>query len=129
MEPIAGRIDAGETPHQTAHRESLEEAGLTLKALEEISHYYPSPGATSEFLYSYVGIADLSAAHATVAGLDEEGEDILSHVLSFDTFMKGIAQGHNSNGPLVLSAYWLAQNRTRLRAEAHSGAPREGAGA
>jgi 8-oxo-dGTP pyrophosphatase MutT (NUDIX family) len=122
MEPIAGRIDAGETPSQTAYRESLEEAGLALKSLEKISQYYPSPGATSEFLYSYVGIADLDAADATLAGLDVEGEDILSHVLPFDTFMAGIEAAHNSNGPLVLSAYWLAQNRTRLRAEAESGA-------
>ncbi|WP_275392256.1 NUDIX domain-containing protein [Aliiroseovarius sp. Z3] len=43
LEPIAGRIDAGETPEDCAHREAMEEAGLKLERLLALPHHYPSP--------------------------------------------------------------------------------------
>ncbi|MEY8098623.1 NUDIX domain-containing protein [Falsihalocynthiibacter sp. S25ZX9] len=122
VEPIAGRVDAGETPEMAAHRESLEEAGLTALELELIGEYYPSPGAITEYLYSYIGITDLSKVTAGLGGVAAEGEDIQRHILSFDAFMERVTSGAGANGPLLLSAYWLAQNRDRLRAQAVGGA-------
>lgn len=118
VEPIAGRVDPGETPEMTAHRESLEEAGLTSLTLELIAEYYPSPGVLTEYLYSYIGLTDLANVKTGVAGLAEEGEDILRHVESFDALMKRVTLATGGNGPLLLSAFWLAQNRDRLRAQA-----------
>jgi len=114
LEPVAGRIDAGESPEDCAHRETLEEAGLRLQSLQEIARYYPSPGAFSEFLISYVAIADLPDGAARVAGLAQEDEDIRGHVLSFDRLMELVSSGEAGCGPLVLSAFWLSQNRARL---------------
>lgn len=122
LEPIAGRMDPGETPEDTAHREAQEEAGVAFSRLEFISRYYPSPGGTSEYLTSYVGIADLPDSIAGISGVAEEGEDIKSHVLSFEALMSLVFGGRNANGPLVLSALWLAQNRSRLRMLANAGA-------
>ncbi|MEO8530768.1 MAG: NUDIX domain-containing protein, partial [Deltaproteobacteria bacterium] len=42
LEPIAGRIDPGETPEQAARREAVEEAHLTLGRLILVAQYYPS---------------------------------------------------------------------------------------
>ncbi|MEJ6707223.1 MAG: tellurium resistance protein, partial [Amylibacter sp.] len=95
----------------------VEEAGLTLLSLESIGNYYPSPGCLSEYLYSFVGLVDLSNAQTGVHGLDTENEDIRTHFLTFDAAMALVQSGEADNGPLLLSLYWLAANRARLRGE------------
>lgn len=118
LEPIAGRIDPGETPQEAARRETIEESGLALRALLAIGNYYPSPGAVSEYLFSYLGLADLPDGAACIAGLDSESEDIRGVLVPFDSLMDLLATGEAQNGPLILSALWLAANRNRLRRDA-----------
>lgn len=115
-EPIAGRIDPGETPEEAARREALEEAGLEVTKLYPVARYYPSPGVLSEFLFSFVAPVDLSGVDRRVQGVETEAEDIQSRVISLDHLMQMIATGEADTGPLVLTAYWLAANRDRLRA-------------
>ncbi|MEP2642349.1 MULTISPECIES: NUDIX domain-containing protein [Roseobacteraceae] len=115
LEPIAGRIDPGETPEQTARREAMEEAGLELGALHTVSEAYASPGTSTEFYYTYVAIADLPDAAAGLGGLEAEQEDIRSHLMSFDALMELCDSQQAANVPLVISAYWLARHRDRLR--------------
>jgi nudix-type nucleoside diphosphatase (YffH/AdpP family) len=115
LEPIAGRIDAGETPEGAARREAQEEAGITLGALETIAEVYPSPGASSEFYYIFIGLADLSDVTQGFGGLEEEHEDIRTHIISFDRLMTMVADIGVANAPLALCAYWLAHHRDRLR--------------
>ena len=118
IEPIAGRIDPGEAPEACAHREAREEAGVDLRALEQVAHYYPSPGAVSEYLYSYIAIADLPDEAARIGGQDSESEDIRGILLSFGELMDLLQSGEAQNGPLILSALWLAAQRERIRREA-----------
>lgn len=118
VETIAGRIDGGETPEEAARREAVEEAGLTLDALLAGPRYYPSPAAKGEYIYSFVGLADLPDGAAGIGGLDSEAEDIRSHVVSFDRLMALVRSGEIDNAPLIILAYWLAGERPRLRAEA-----------
>lgn len=113
-EPIAGRIDPGETPEETARREAQEESGLTLGKLYPVARYYPSPAAFSEFLYSYVAPADLSRIDGRVGGASEEAEDIQSRVIPFEDLMAMIGSGEADTAPLVLSALWLDANRAKL---------------
>ena len=119
LEPIAGRIDPGEGPEDAARREAVEEGGLTLGTLHGVGSHYPSPGAVTEYLWSYVALADLPDEAARLGGVADEEEDILGHVLPFAQLMELIASGEAENGPLILSAYWLALNRDRLRGEQH----------
>jgi len=114
-EPVAGRIDPGDTPEATAHRETLEEARLELSALHRVADYYPSTGAFSEYLHSFVGIADLPDDAGRLGGLDSEAEDIRGHVMDRADLMARIAAGHAPVGPLILSAFWLEANAARLR--------------
>lgn len=118
IEAVAGMIDPGETPEETARRETLEEAGLALGALHRVAGYYPSPGAHTEYVTSYIGIADLPDGVAGLGGLPQEHEDIRSHLMSFEALMALIESGEAASGPLIVSALWLAQARPRLRAAA-----------
>jgi nudix-type nucleoside diphosphatase (YffH/AdpP family) len=118
LEPIAGRIDAGETPQQAARREAQEEAGLVLGKIETIAEVYASPGNSTEFYYIFCGLADLPDSAGGLGGLDTEDEDIRAHVMSFDALLALVEGQGAANAPLVLAAYWLARHRDRLRATA-----------
>ncbi|PWR01942.1 hypothetical protein DKT77_14325 [Meridianimarinicoccus roseus] len=115
IEPVAGRIDPGQSVEETARRETLEEAGLTLGALHSIGEYYPSTGAFTEYLYSFIGIADLPEDAAGLGGLASEAEDIRAHVMPRARLMELIAAGEAPVGTLLVSAFWLALNVDRLR--------------
>ncbi len=115
LEPIAGRVDPGETPPDAAIREAREEAGITLDTLEPVAEVYASPGDSTEFFYIYVGLADLPDTITGVSGLETEEEDIRSHLLSFDALMAMVDTMQAANAPLVVAAYWLARHRERLR--------------
>jgi len=115
LEAIAGRVDPGESPENCARREAVEEAGLILGALIKVAEYYPSPGAMTEYLYSYVALCDLPDGIAGVFGQVEEAEDILGHLLSFDALAAAVASGEVGNAPLLLTTFWLQRERHRLR--------------
>ena len=116
VETIAGRVDPFETPEQAARREAEEEAGLTLTDLHFVARYYPSPGAVSEYLYSYLALTDLPDGIAGVFGVEGEAEDIRGHLISFDALMALVTSGEIENAPLILTAFWLERERSRLRA-------------
>ena len=74
LEPVAGRIDAGETPEETARRECREEARLDLRGLEKISTHYCTPGYSTEVFHLFSGCAICpSRAGAGRAGDRERG--------------------------------------------------------
>jgi nudix-type nucleoside diphosphatase (YffH/AdpP family) len=115
LEPVAGRVDLGEDPAETARRECLEEAGLTLSEIEHIASYYCSPGCSTEYFHCYLGLCDLPELKQGRGGLASEHEDIRTHVLDFERAMELIPSGEANNGPLILSLIWLARERDRLR--------------
>lgn len=118
LEPVAGRMDAGESPEEAARRECLEEAGLRLGRLEHMTSHYCSPGTSTEFYHCFLGLADLPDRGQGRGGLATEHEDIRTHVLSFDRAMALVESGEANAGPLVLMLLWLGRARARLRAAA-----------
>ncbi len=116
IEAVAGRIDPGETPETTARREAAEEAGLSLSELRFVAGHYTSPGAVSEYLYSYVALTDLPDGAAGVFGMENEFEDIRGHLIDFEALMALVASGEIENAPLILTALWLQRERPALRA-------------
>lgn len=116
LEPIAGRIDPGETPEESARREAREEAHVTVSAMHPIAKVYASPGCSTEYFHIFVGEADLPDDITGIAGLDSEAEDIKSYLFSFDELMEMVDRNQAANAPLVLAALWLARHRDTLRA-------------
>ena len=117
-EPVAGRIDPGETAEEAARREAAEEAGVAFRALECITASYASPGTTTEHFHIFVGIADLPDDLPGPGGKADEDEDIRSHLMDWADFDARLVSGGFRLVPLELAGHWLARNRDRLRASA-----------
>ena len=118
LEPVAGIIDAGETPEQAALREVEEEAGLTNVSLRQMFSIYPSPGSSTDHFYCYLGLTDLPDLGSYTGGLAEEAEDLRLHVLPFEAAMGLMDSGEINAGPLVAMLLWLLRHRDRLRTAA-----------
>lgn len=117
LEPIAGMVDARETPLEAALRESVEEAGLHALELIEIASFYPSPGSSTDYFHAYLGLCDLPDDHASFGGLESEAEDLRLHLLGFDDAMALVRSGEINAGPLIMMLYYLATERGALRAK------------
>ena len=111
FEPIAGMIDLGETPETCARREAEEEAGLNIFDLIPISKSYPSPGGSTTFFHSFLGICDLKSYTPKIGGLDAENEDIRTHLMSVDQAIEMAIQGRFRALPLAMMVLWLQQYR------------------
>ncbi|MBB1408436.1 NUDIX domain-containing protein [Pseudoalteromonas sp. SG44-17] len=114
LECIAGMTDGSTNYEDVVRREAFEEAGLVLSELEFMLSYLSSPGGTTERLYLYFAKTDLSQLQSGVYGLATEGEDIKTHILSFDDAMARLATGEIDNAASVISLQWLALNRERI---------------
>lgn len=117
LETVAGRVDAGETVEEAARREAQEEAGLALTRLVPAISGYPSPGAFGEYLYLFVGIAELPDGVAGIHGLECEAEDIRTHVIDRAALSRLALEGQIANGPLATLALWLELRAAALRDE------------
>lgn len=115
MEIVAGLIEPGESLEEVARRESLEEAGVTVDALEKVMAFLPSPGGSDELFTLFVGRADLARAGG-IHGLEEESEDIRVNVMSVNQAMAALQNGRINNAPCILALQWLALNKPRLQA-------------
>ena len=111
LEPVAGIVDAGETPEAAALREAEEEAGLTAVTLQKMFSIYPSPGSSTDHFYCYLGLTDLPELGSYSGGLAEEAEDLRLHVLPFADAMALLDTGEINAGPLVAMLLWLGRAR------------------
>ncbi|AZS52263.1 NUDIX domain-containing protein [Entomomonas moraniae] len=115
LELVAGLIDKkDEDPQDVAYREALEEANLEITDLLPISQYYPSVGGSDEYIYLYLGRCDSSEAGG-VHGLESEGEDIRTHVWTYEQAVTNLQQGLIQNAASIIALQWLMLNRDRVR--------------
>lgn len=115
LEPVAGVIDAGETPEEAALRETREEARIDVRRLIPAPKGYASPGYSTEYYHGFLALAELGAERTGTGGLAEENEDIRTHVLTFDRAMALVRSGEINALPLVMLLTWLAVEREGLR--------------
>lgn len=116
IELVAGINEAGEEPEDVARREAVEEAGLTLKALESICEYFPSPGGTCENVHLFCALVD-SQGVGGIYGLPEEDEDIKVHVIDVADVPELLSSGQINNSPAIIALQWLLLNKERLKAQ------------
>jgi len=111
IETIAGMVDPGEEPEQSARREVQEEVGLHIDTLEYISTFYLSPGGSSEqiFLY-YSEVSGEKAKYQETGGLLSHGEDIKAVEITLEQALSKIRSGEIIDAKTILGIYWM-ENR------------------
>ncbi len=118
LEIVAGRVEEGERPVDTARRECAEEIGVAPSALVELFSYLTTPGVTDEEITLFLAAVDASRVPA---GTDGGGEKIAIRRAPIDAALDALARGSLRNGPLVIALQWLALNRGRVAALLRAG--------
>lgn len=110
-ETIAGIVDEGEAPQETARREAHEETGLNVGNVEFIASFYPSPGGSSERIHLYyVEISGKKAQYDEFGGLAAEHENIRTLEVSLEEALEQVRAGEIQDGKTIMGLFWL-QNR------------------
>jgi nudix-type nucleoside diphosphatase (YffH/AdpP family) len=111
IEAIAGMVDPGETPEESARREVQEETGLNIERFEHITTFYPSPGGSSEQIYLYYSeVSGEQAKYKKTSGLLASGEDIKVVELTLAEALAKIKTGDILDAKTIIGIYWL-ENR------------------
>jgi ADP-ribose pyrophosphatase len=113
IEVIAGMIEPGEDLDDVCHRESFEEAGISLTHLQKVMSYLSSPGGTTERLHIFMAKTDASLAHG-VHGLDNESEDILVHRVKESKAREMLDEGKVDNAAAIIALQWFFLNKPKL---------------
>lgn len=116
LEAVAGIVEDGESPEDVARREAVEEAGCTIRRIERVATYFPSPGGCSETITLFCGEVD-STGVGGVHGLADEHEDIRVVVMDADKAVALLDRDVLLNGAIIIALGWLARHRDRLRRE------------
>ncbi len=115
IEQVAGRLDAGETPEDTARREALEESGCTLTDLHRVMNLYPAPGGVVQRWTVFVGRADAMPEQGSLHGLENENEDLRVHVLPMSEALRWLDEGRIHEAATTITLQWMALHRDTLR--------------
>jgi len=98
----AGKLDSGQTPHDTIARELEEEIGYTAGKLTEMCSFYTSPGFCDEVIHLFVARDLVPCAQRL-----EAGEHITPETRTFDECLKMIASGEIMDGKSILGILQL----------------------
>ncbi len=115
LETVGGYVEEGEQLEAVAMRETREESGCEVTALEFIGTFFTTPGWCGERISLYCARVDSSGAGG-IHGLDAEGEDIRVVVMPAEEAIGELFRRANSTS-IVVGLQWLAVNRDRLKAE------------
>ena len=108
LEFVAGLIDAGELPEQTAARELEEETGYRAEQLHQLGWYYTDPAV----LTNQVTVFLAEGCAPTGQRNQDEGEDV--RPLLFDVAeMPGLIAGGRITHGLCIAAWHLYQSRVQ----------------
>jgi len=115
LEVVAGVYGQNETPEAVARRESAEEAGCEIKAIEPVCDFFVSPGGSNEHLHLYVGHIDITQRQDGIYGLIEENEDIRAFSIPRSDAFKMIQSGKIKTSPAIIALQWLELNQEWLK--------------
>jgi len=114
LEMVAGIVEPGESLDEVACRESLEEAGCEVLALERVTQVWTSPGGSNENIMLFCGKVD-SSGTGGVHGLVEEHENICVRVVSYEMALQALTAGIIRDATSTIAMQWLQLNRDDLR--------------
>jgi len=106
LEIVAGIIDEGENPEQTAIRECFEETGCEVKKIHPIQSYFPAPGSSESYYHLYLG--EIQAFEGErIKGLEKESEDILVKSFKIDEVRQMLKEKKIMNGLTLIALQWF----------------------
>ena len=105
-EIVAGIIDKGENPEETAIRECFEETGCGVKKLHPIQSYFPAPGSSESYYHLYLGEIK-SFDGERIRGLEKENEDILVKSFKVDEVKQMLKEKKIINGLTLVALQWF----------------------
>jgi len=106
LEIVAGIIDEGENPEQTAIRECFEETGCEVKKIHPIQSYFPAPGSSESYYHLYLG--EIQAFEGErIKGLEKESEDILVKSFKIDEVRQMLKEKKIMNGLTLVALQWF----------------------
>tara|TARA_B100001057_G_scaffold304056_1_gene304235 strand:+ start:142 stop:720 length:579 start_codon:yes stop_codon:yes gene_type:complete len=105
-EIVAGIIDEGENPEETAVRECFEETGCEVKKIHPIQSYFPAPGSSESYYHLYLG--EIQAFDGErIKGLENENEDILVKSFKVDEVRQMLKENKIINGLTLIALQWF----------------------
>ena len=108
LQVVAGMIDKNETPEQAALREAAEETGMNnVRRIIRGPIFMPSPGGSSERIFTFVAECDLSGVQSGYHGVKSENEDIRTVVLDAHEAIALLDKGLIENGLAVVLLSFL----------------------
>ena len=105
-EIVAGIIDKGEKPEETAKRECLEETGCDVKKIMPIHSYFPAPGSSESYYHLYLGEIN-SFDGERIMGLENENENILVKAFKIDKVRQMLKNKKITNGLTLIALQWF----------------------
>lgn len=114
LEIVAGVIDDGQSPDGVIKREAIEEANCIVLDIIPISHYFVTPGGSTESMFLFCAKIDATNAGG-VYGLDEEHEDIRVIVVDVADALKWLEEGRFINSMSLIAMQWFAANNRALK--------------
>lgn len=105
LEIVAGFMDVdGETPEQTAIRETKEETGCDVKSIEKVRSYFPGAGGSAAMIHLYFAEVDSSQIIENTGNLDE-GEDIRVHRYNYDKIDEISVDERSQNATAIMALH------------------------
>lgn len=104
IETCAGLLD-DEHPDDAIRRETEEETGYRIGAMQKVMEAYMSPGSVTEKLFFYLAEYSADTERAAGGGIDEEDIDILE--LSLAQALSMIGTGDIQDGKTIMLLQYL----------------------
>jgi nudix-type nucleoside diphosphatase (YffH/AdpP family) len=110
IECCAGLLDQ-DKPEEAIRRETEEETGYKIRAVEKVLEAYMSPGSVTEILYLFVAEYTKEMKVSEGGGLEEENEDIEVLEMPYAQALEMVRTGEIKDGKTILLLQYAELNR------------------
>lgn len=107
-EACAGLLDT-DSPEEAIRRETEEETGFVVSAIEKVYEAYMSPGSVTEKLYFFIAEYTTNMKTQEGGGIDDEEIEVIE--MPYTNAMNQIKTGEIQDGKTIILLQHLALNR------------------